>query len=233
MAPGVPDTTTPACVATQIPEQGRLTPEITDGCVGPDEDLASSHPGESVTASATRVIRASSTSVAGDSKGSDSASSREDVRGLTRPPTLTKPGYICDPPIEALALLAPPELQSVKNFSVMRVGVGSVRWLQPVDLSLGANLDHDVIIEPGSVSVYKELDDEDVEDAWHAPLNSPAIVVLENVFYQGSSPSKRRMFPKRVETKTNEMEGASFISYDEITGAWKFAVSSWRGQRPR
>ena len=145
-----------------------------------------------------------------------------------RPPTLTKPGYTCDPPIEALALADASELKAVENFSVTHAGVGSVKWLEPVDLR-GADLDCDVIIAPRSVSLYERLnDDQDEANGSRRPLDAPAVVTLENVFYKGSSIKKQREFAARVEEKTNGMEGATFLSYEKGSGRWQFAVSSWQ-----
>ena len=70
-------------------------------------------------------------------------------------PKLTREGYTTQPSLQQLAALAaqdPGLLAAVSNFVVALADVGSVRWLQPVDLR-GLDLDAIITMGPGVVEV--------------------------------------------------------------------------------
>lgn len=55
-------------------------------------------------------------------------------------PKLSNEGYITNPPLSELQAMTGQQLQSVPDFKVERVGIGSLKWLQPVNL-VAADLD--------------------------------------------------------------------------------------------
>lgn len=68
-------------------------------------------------------------------------------------------GYSMDPPLRQLAAAAssdPDSLRTVADFTLTRRGVGSLRWLVPVDV-VGLELEAIARIDPGEVAVYTEV----------------------------------------------------------------------------
>jgi len=163
------------------------------------------------------------------------------------PPKLSKAGYYTTPSLKELEGYSLNELSRVEGFSVTRSGIGSIRWTGPVDL-IGADLDAHVLLEQGYVSVYEDLEvDGEGEDkdgvkvhqqggeplskplakpSRGEKLNCPAVVTLHGIFPKpGASAQRVRDFPSKVESKTNALPGASFLSYDPSTGDWVFRVT--------
>jgi nuclear pore complex protein Nup98-Nup96 len=135
-------------------------------------------------------------------------------------PKLTKEGYFCDPPIEQLRDMDPADLAAVSNFCVIRPGVGKIEWEGAVDVR-GADLDKDIIIEPRSVSVYTDEEEENNKPQVGTKLNRPAILTMEGVFPPADSdPGK---FSKKVAKQTARMH-AELISYDPSVGEWTLRV---------
>jgi len=133
-------------------------------------------------------------------------------------PRLSKPAYSCTPSLAELERMSPEELSHVEGFSVSRAGVGSIRWLGPVDLN-GVDLGKDVSLEPAFVSVYESEEDGGmVKPKRGEKLNVPCVCTLHGVM--GKDPAK-------VERKTNAMNGATFLSYSPRTGDWAFETDGW------
>ena len=160
------------------------------------------------------------------------------ARGLA--PRLTKAGYSTTPPIATLERMAEEgqDISAVPNFAVFHEGMGSIRWMKPVDLR-GADLDKDVTIGKGFVIVYESpetasVGSNDDGDAAKPPvgqkLNVPALVTLEGVYPSKSShmatPAKRKAWEEKVEKKTTG-NGTEFVGYSVDTGVWAFKTSCW------
>jgi nuclear pore complex protein Nup98-Nup96 len=135
-------------------------------------------------------------------------------------PTLSKEGYACRPSIATLQAMDPADLAAVSNFSVMRKGVGKVAWEGAVDVR-GANLDRIIAIDPKSVSIYTEEEEEGRKPEVGTKLNRSAILTLENVF--PPDPSAPEKFVKKVTRQTMKMD-AELISYDPSSGEWILRV---------
>jgi nuclear pore complex protein Nup98-Nup96 len=138
----------------------------------------------------------------------------------TAMPTLSKEGYTCYPPIEKLQGMDPADLAAVANFSVTRKGVGKIAWEGAVDVR-GANLDRIVVIEPKSVSVYTEEEEEGRKPEVGTKLNRSAILTLGNVF--PPDPSAAAKFTQKVAKQTKKMD-AELIKYDPSSGEWILRV---------
>lgn len=117
-------------------------------------------------------------------------------------------------------------LAEVSDFSVGRRGVGSVRWLEPVDLC-GVDLDACVSVTRGSVEVY--LDGPDKPPPGRG-LNRAAEVTLLGVHKLDRATGKpttdagaQEAFARKLRRVAAE-QGARFVSYDPVTGTWRFAV---------
>ena len=144
-------------------------------------------------------------------------------------PKLTQPDYYIEPSLTQLAAMArddPSSLSEVANFVVGRRGVGSIRWIDPVDVR-GIDLDSIVALSRGSVEVY--LDDRNKPDIGSG-LNRAAEITMLKVFKIEKSTGKPTKDPEMVERyarklkKVSAEQGARFVSYDGETGTWKFEV---------
>lgn len=135
-------------------------------------------------------------------------------------PNLSKEGYTCHPSIAALQEMDSADLAAVSNFSITREGIGKVEWEGAVDVR-GANLDRIVVIEPKSVSVYTDEEDEGRKPEVGTKLNRSAVLTLENVF--PPDPSAPEKFAKKVARQTVKMD-AELISYLPSTGEWILRV---------
>jgi hypothetical protein len=75
--------------------------------------------------------------------------------GEPRPPTLKRPEYHTKPPMERLETISQQALQAVKDFTVIREGVGKIQWEGETDVS-GIDLDKIVDIQKKSIRVYDD-----------------------------------------------------------------------------
>lgn len=124
--------------------------------------------------------------------------------------------YRYNPSVELLRKLSPTELQRVNNFMVSNE-YGMICWSGETDIS-GVDFTKDLVLERGSCEVYS---------SGNAPprgtkLNKHAVVTLLGIefFLPGSQES---FLQAQIEQRTLEM-GARFISFDNATGQWSFAV---------
>lgn len=144
-------------------------------------------------------------------------------------PVLCRPEYYTEPSLTQLAAMArddPDSLAEVAQFTVGKRGVGSVRWLDPVDVR-GINIDEIVELARGSVEVYLEGSDKpDVGSG----LNKSAEITMLKIFKTDTSTGKPTQDPEAVERFTRKLkkiaaeQSARFISYDGASGTWKFEV---------
>ena len=139
-------------------------------------------------------------------------------------PKLTKEGYTCHPSITTLAAMDPADLAAVPNFTVSKAGVGSVSWEGAVDVR-GADLDRVVLIEPKSVSVYTEEEEQGTKPSVGTKLNRAAVLTMEGVFPpENSTAESTEKFCRKVAKQTAKMN-AELISYDPISGEWQLRVA--------
>ncbi|KAK2078505.1 hypothetical protein QBZ16_003345 [Prototheca wickerhamii] len=149
--------------------------------------------------------------------------------GAALPPTLTRAEYYTTPSASELASLAredPGALAALPEFVVGRRGLGSVRWLEPVDVR-GLDLDAIVSISRGSVEVYLEGPD---KPPVGTGLNRPAEVTMLRVHKMDratgqptADPAALDAFARKLRRVSAE-QGARFVSYDAKTGTWRFQV---------
>ena len=142
-------------------------------------------------------------------------------------PILDREGYSLEPSMKQLAAMAmddPESLAYVANFTVRREGVGSVRWLDPVDIR-NLNVDSIVTLANGSIDVYH---DEATKPPVGHGLNRPALITMLNIFKTDAATGKPTRDPELVEKFSRRLkstcakQSARFISYDGDTGVWKF-----------
>jgi len=150
-----------------------------------------------------------------------------DVVGVL--PVLEREEYFLEPSMTQLTAMAQEDidsLSSVANFTVGKDGVGSVRWLDPVDIR-GLDLDSIITLAKGSIDVYPEAS---VKPPVGQSLNCPAVVTMLKVFKIDKATGKPTKDPEAVEKYMRKLkrvcaeQGAKFISYDGETGEWKFEV---------
>ncbi|KAL4425557.1 hypothetical protein ABPG75_009573 [Micractinium tetrahymenae] len=144
-------------------------------------------------------------------------------------PSLKQPDYYTEPSLQQLAAIArddPACLGEVANFCVGRRGVGSVRWLEPVDVR-GLDLDATVQLSKGSIEVY--LDEANKPEVGHG-LNRPAEVTMLRIHKLDKDSGKPTADPEAIDRFTRKLkkvtaeQGARFVSYDPPSGTWKFEV---------
>ncbi|KAF5739041.1 hypothetical protein HS088_TW12G00239 [Tripterygium wilfordii] len=138
-------------------------------------------------------------------------------------PILCSPDYYIEPSLEYLAtmeLMDPGYCCQVPDFTVGRWGYGSVRFLGKTDVRwLG--LDQIVKFRRHEVVVYQ---DEMSKPAVGQGLNKAAEVsLILKVRPANSTKEQLDRFLKKLK-ENSERQGASFISFDPVNGAWKFSV---------
>lgn len=121
----------------------------------------------------------------------------------------------------------PSSLSRVPDFTVGREGMGSVRWLDPVDIR-GVDLDRAIDFKPRAVEVYMRHPDAKPPEG--KGLNRPAEVELLGIFKKDKTTGEpvegadaRARFKAYLQKKTAQM-GAEFVSYDPENGSWRFRV---------
>jgi nuclear pore complex protein Nup98-Nup96 len=168
---------------------------------------------------------------------------------LTRPDYYCEPSL---PQLAAMAREDLSSLTAVSNFTVGRKGVGSVRWLDGTDVT-GLDIDSIISLEDGSVEVYLDVEEEEggggggvgpstgngngtrkggpiQKPEVGIELNKPAEVTMLNVFKIDKATGKPTTDAEALERFTRKLrrltsdQGAKFISYDAVTGTWKFEV---------
>ena len=148
-------------------------------------------------------------------------------------PKVARGGYRTEPSLQQLAAIAkedPSSLQSISNFTVVREGIGSIRWLDPIDVT-GLDLDCIVNINKGSVEVYlsDEISSIGKPNVGYG-LNKPAEVTMLSVFKidkETKQPTKDAEAIEKFSRKLRKVsaeQGAKFINYDPTTGTWRFEV---------
>ncbi|XP_057440875.1 nuclear pore complex protein NUP96 isoform X2 [Lotus japonicus] len=138
-------------------------------------------------------------------------------------PVLLSPGYYTKPSLKELRareLVDPGYCSRVPDFTVGRFGYGFVRFLSETDVR-GLGLDEIVEFHRHEVVVYGDENDKpEVGEG----LNKAAEVVL----VLDSGMLKSREWGEDVLVKKlkqiAERQGAKFVSFDAVTGEWKFMV---------
>ena len=140
-------------------------------------------------------------------------------------PKLTKNGYVMMPSLQSLSDMSDADLAAVSNFTVEKVGVGSVAWDGAVDVR-GIDLDLVISIKHKDVSVYEKQEEMGTKPAEGTKLNRPAVITMHDVFpSEGPQASAQRKieFDRKIKKSTKNM-GAEFIMYDVEKGIWMFRV---------
>ncbi|KAK9829955.1 hypothetical protein WJX72_008858 [[Myrmecia] bisecta] len=144
-------------------------------------------------------------------------------------PRVEQADYGTQPTASQLAAMArddPASLAQVANFTVMRRGVGAVRWLDPVDVR-GLDINAIVRLTKGSVEVY--LDEKDKPDVGDG-LNQAAEVTLYKVFKMDKATGKPTADPDAIKKFVKKLQklasdqSARFLGYEAEGGIWRFEV---------
>lgn len=151
-----------------------------------------------------------------ESDENDESSSVTDDENNNHPPTLTKENYNTIPNIEKLKIMSDKELSSVENFTVRNENVGSIMWIDKIDVR---NLDLDKIIEIELNEYnkpYAQVSSDDVPQ-----LNKPAIITLKQV--NRPSDASVEEFTEKLKKK-NIKNDSIFVNYNDKKKEWKFKV---------
>ena len=168
-------------------------------------------------------------------------SDQDDEDEITAP-ILTKPGYRTYPDIDTLRRLQvtnPQALTRVSNFSIERIGVGRITWLQDVDVS-GLNMNILVEIEETTAEVYPEHLRQ-LEDPVGTKLNTPCQVVLYNIEskkmkeaggIQHVSDREIDVYRQKLLKLVDKNPKMTFVSYRNAggRGEWVFNIDDWSNQ---
>ncbi|KMT15924.1 hypothetical protein BVRB_3g051110 [Beta vulgaris subsp. vulgaris] len=138
-------------------------------------------------------------------------------------PILRSSDYYTEPSLKELAELEeinPGYCSKIRDFTVGRVGFGSVKFLGDTDVR-GLDLVEIVKFNRNEVVVYE---DESSKPVVGEGLNKPAVVTLFLKF--GTVGFDRYKFCRVVDRlrASGDRQGAEFISYDPLNGEWKFMV---------
>lgn len=138
-------------------------------------------------------------------------------------PILRSSDYYTEPSLQKLAELErvnPGCCKKIRDFTVGRVGFGSVKFLGETDVR-GLDLVEIVKFNRHEVVVYE---DESSKPPVGEGLNKPAVVTLYLTFE--TSGFDRYRFCKVVDRlrASADRQGAEFISYDPSSGEWRFSV---------
>ena len=141
--------------------------------------------------------------------------------------------YWCLPTVAELQRLSFNELQSVKDFTVGRVGFGTIQFLEPVDLTTVPS----IVDIPGKIVTFEHVEcvlypDERLKPPSGEGLNVPARIKLDRCWALDKStrePIKNVNDPKHLQRlrKMREQEGAEFVGFDMETGVWEFTVQEF------
>ena len=139
---------------------------------------------------------------------------------------LAAAGYSIEPSLrqlQALAAADPAALAAVEGFTLTRRGVGSLRWLAPVDVR-GLDLEAVARIDAGEVAVYTDAPKPPVGEG----LNTACEVTLLGVHKRKggavvTDAAAVAGFEKRLRRYCAEA-GAEFVAYKPDGGVWRFRV---------
>jgi len=144
--------------------------------------------------------------------------------------------YEVNPPISQLLKMTDEELCNVKNLEVYVKNVGSLKFLQPVDLLSACNgkkrenipyiFGNIIIIQPKSCTVYP---DDRVKPEVGQGLNQPAIIELYSCWAKDKSTGKPILDPSLPSYKKHlihlkNIKDTEFIDYEALQGKWTFKV---------
>ncbi|GAB2230349.1 hypothetical protein Drorol1_Dr00014612 [Drosera rotundifolia] len=145
-------------------------------------------------------------------------------------PKLRHSDYYTEPRIQELAAKErahPGFCQRVKNFVVGRNGFGSIKFLGETDVR---RLDLESLIQFNHREVIVYMDDNKKPPVGQG-LNKPAEVTLLNIKchdkktgQQYTEGPKIKKYTEMLKKKAED-QGAEFLSYDAVTGEWKFKVN--------
>jgi nuclear pore complex protein Nup98-Nup96 len=141
-----------------------------------------------------------------------------------------------EPSLCELEKMSDSELRSVNNFRITLNGVGSISFMEPVDLLYDAN-NRDilkeicgkvVIIEPKCVTVYP---DENRKPNVGCGLNVKSCVSLYECWPPGgqslASDPNSQLFRDHL-ARVKRVKGTEFLGFNVITGCWRFQVEHFR-----
>ncbi|KAL2335972.1 hypothetical protein Fmac_010418 [Flemingia macrophylla] len=138
-------------------------------------------------------------------------------------PMMKSPDYYTKPSLKELVareLLEPGYCACVPDFTVGRFGFGYVRYLSQTDIR-GLRIDEIVSFHRHEIVVYS---DENRKPAVGQGFNKPAevVLVLDSEILK-SNQGKECVLVNKLK-QTNQRQGAQFVSFDFVTGEWKFLV---------
>ncbi|KAF5830158.1 hypothetical protein DUNSADRAFT_14956 [Dunaliella salina] len=175
--------------------------------------------------SSQREVLADFTREATPEEDGSSAAVREALPTLGR---LASEGYTYEPsPTQLVAMhtLDPKSLHKLHNFTVTRAGIGSIRWLRPVDV-VGLKLDDIVTIQQGEVFCYSDVE--------KPPLGQGLNLEAEITLYGVHKVDRTTGAPVRDGPQLVKWEkslrlmclrmGAKFVAYKPDGGVWRFEV---------
>ncbi|CAH2047407.1 unnamed protein product [Thlaspi arvense] len=163
----------------------------------------------------------------GDKNGSKSSTSGAEIESVL--PKLRHAEYFTEPRIQELAAkerVNPGYCGRVKDFVVGRHGYGSIKFLGETDVR---KLDLEMLVQFNNREVVVYMDESKKPPVGEG-LNKPAEVTLLNIKCIDKQSGKQVKEGPRVEKykemlkRKAEEQGAQFLSFDAVSGEWKFKV---------
>ena len=158
-----------------------------------------------------------------EKSSSDSQKKYDDTSDMrVLPFTASCDSYDIEPSMDTLQSLWKEEgedaLSSVDGFTITRKNVGSIKWLEPVDVR-HLCIDRTVRIDRGVVHIHHQCSGE-VEQR----LRKRAEITLHGCMPKKPGKVARVKFEKRILRQTEEM-GATLLDHNLDSGVWRFALN--------
>jgi len=137
------------------------------------------------------------------------------------PPTLLNHNFTCKPSIQLLKSMSDNQLRQMKQFSISQKNIGSVEFLEPVDIR-GVKLDEIIKMKPGTIELYPADDVPEVNSG----LNVKAKITLLNIFPKKgrNDPAKLKHFEATLKKICTD-NGRTFVKY--VDGTWELVVPNF------
>jgi len=136
-------------------------------------------------------------------------------------PSCASGSYELSPSLKTLSQMTDSNLAKVKNFRINNKHVGSIEFLEPVDLR---NVEIDKIVTFNKDTRSMQLYDNESLPNYGEGLNVRAQITLLNIY------PKHKDNPKKVERYCEKLKehcqkaDQEFINYSVDSGRWKFIV---------
>jgi len=137
-------------------------------------------------------------------------------------PSCASGSYELSPSLKTLSQMTDSNLAKVKNFRINNNHVGSIEFLEPVDLR---NVDIDKIVTFNKDTRSMQLYDNESLPNYGEGLNVRAQIILLNIYPKHKdNPKKVERYCEKLKEHCQKADWQEFINYSVDSGRWKFIV---------